>query len=79
MSIEQEKKLKQKGIKKIISALDNDECGRKGTKYLRKIFGEQNVIRWSYLKGIKDPGDMTYYSFNKMFNKTMKKFKEVNN
>lgn len=79
MSAEQEKKLKNKGIKKIISALDNDEYGRKGTKYLRQIFGEQNVIRWSYLKGLKDPGDMTYDSFMKMFNKTMKKFKEVKN
>lgn len=78
MSTEQEKKLKDKGITKVISALDNDECGRKGTKYLEKLFGKTNVYRWSYLKGLKDPGDMTYEMFKKMHSKTMRKLKEEN-
>lgn len=76
MSNEQIEKLRKKKINKIISALDNDECGVKGTKYLRKIFGENNVVRWSYLKGLKDPGDMTYEEFKRMHNKTMKKVEE---
>lgn len=73
MSDEQIKKLKNKGIKKVISALDNDECGRKGTSYLKRFF---EVERFCYLKGIKDPGEMTKENFTKMFNKTMNKLKE---
>lgn len=71
MSPQQIQKLKDKGITKVISALDNDDCGRKGTKFLQKHF---NVTRFAYLKGIKDPGEMTQESFNKMFKRTMKNF-----
>lgn len=71
MSSEQIKKLKDAGVTKVISALDNDECGKKGTKYLEKFF---DVTRFSYLKGIKDPGEMTQESFDKMFRRTMEKF-----
>lgn len=73
MSVEQEKKLKEKGITDVISALDNDECGKKGTKYLKTIF---NVTRFSYLKGIKDPGEMLEVKFKKMYSRTMKKYYE---
>lgn len=72
MSENQIQKLKDKGITKVISALDNDECGQKGTKFLEKYF---NVTRWRYLKGVKDPGDMTKESFVKMHKKTMEEFK----
>lgn len=75
MSKQQESKLKQAGIVKIISALDNDECGRKGTNYLKSIFGVDNVIRWKYLKGIKDPGEMESETFHKMYKKTMSEYK----
>ena len=68
MSPQQIQKLKDKGITKVISALDNDECGRKGTKFLEQHF---EVTRFKYLKGIKDPGDMTQELFDKMFKKTM--------
>ncbi len=71
---EQIDKIKQVGIKVIVSALDNDECGKKGTIYLKQVFSEQKgfkVIRWKYFKGIKDPGDMTKEQFNKMYNKTL--------
>ena len=73
MSGEQEKKLKEKGITHVISALDNDECGRKGTRYLKTIF---NVTRFSYLKGIKDPGEMSEEIFNKMYRRTMKIYRD---
>ena len=72
MSSEQIEKLKKKGIKKIISALDNDECGKKGTEFLKKHF---EVTRFAYLKGVKDPGEMTQKSFDKMFERTMGNFK----
>lgn len=65
---EQIQKIKDQKITTIISALDNDECGHKGTKYLCNFF---NVIKWKYLKGIKDPGEFTQESFTKMYNKTM--------
>lgn len=76
MSKEQEDKLKALGINHVISALDNDECGNKGTKYLRTIF--KKVTRFRYLKGIKDPGEMNQESFNKMYKKTMTDYKNNN-
>lgn len=72
MSKEQEDKLKSAGVKWIISSLDNDECGKKGTEYLRKIFNG-NVTRFCYMKGIKDPGEMTKDKFKKMYNKTLER------
>ena len=74
MSAQQKDKLSKSGVTKVISALDNDECGRKGTEYLKRIFGKQNVVRWCYLKGIKDPGDMEPDTFTKMYKKTMQKY-----
>lgn len=53
---EQIEKLKSKGINKIISALDNDEYGIKGTEYLAKYF---EVIRFPFPKNKKDPGEMS--------------------
>lgn len=73
MSRLQEKKLKQAGVTKIISALDNDMCGRRGTRYLQTIAGFE-VTRFRYLKGIKDPGEMTEEQFWRMHKKTMQDF-----
>lgn len=73
ITAQQIEKLKKAGIKKVISALDNDVCGKKGTKYLQTIF---ETIRFRYLKGIKDPGEMTQESFEKMHAKTIKLLKE---
>lgn len=75
MSREQEKKLRDAKVEYIISALDNDTCGKKGTEYLKSIFPSK-VIRFTYLKGIKDPGEMTKELFDKMYTKTMNKLKE---
>lgn len=72
MSYEQEKKLKSCGINHVVSALDNDECGKKGTKYLKSIF--KKVTRFTYLKGIKDPGEMSKELFDIMYKKTMIKY-----
>lgn len=73
MSAEQERKLKDKGITHVISALDNDECGRKGTKYLQTIF---DVTRFAYIKKVKDPGDMSEENFKKMYRRTMIKYRD---
>ena len=73
---EQIAKLKKAGIKFVVSALDNDDCGKKGTKYLQKHF---DVVRWPYLKGIKDPGDFTPETFKRMskkFERRLLKFEE---
>jgi len=75
MSQEQIQKLKGRGITKVISALDNDDCGKKGTKFLQKHF---EVTRFTYLKGVKDPGEMTQELFEKMLVRTMKNFKSNN-
>lgn len=73
MSSQQIQKLKSKGITRVISALDNDDCGRKGTEFLKRHF---DVTRFRYLKGVKDPGDMTQELFDKMLRKTMQEFNE---
>lgn len=73
MSDEQQKKLKDSGVKYIISALDNDEAGKKGTRFL-KTTGFK-VIRFQYLKGFKDPGEMNIEQFEKCYRRTMKIYK----
>lgn len=73
---EQREKLLNAGVKYFISALDNDECGRKGTDYLQRVFGSDNVVRWRYLKCVKDAGDMDSELFKRMYNKTMLKYNE---
>lgn len=78
MTKEQENKLKHSNVKYIISALDNDKCGRKGTEYLQTIFGSK-VIRFQYLKGIKDIGETDKKQFDKMYQKTLKLIKEKEN
>ena len=73
MSDQQEKKLKNAGVTHVISALDNDQAGKKGTKYLKTIF---KVTRFQYIKGIKDPGEMSDEVFNKCYRRTMKIYNE---
>lgn len=69
MTIPQEEALKNAGVECVISALDNDECGKRGTKYLKTRF--KNVIRFCYIKGIKDVGETNFQQFNKMYEKTL--------
>ena len=63
---EQIQKLKDKHIDYVVSVLDNDDCGKKGTIYLKKFF---KVIRWPYLKWLKDIGESTKEEFARMQNK----------
>ena len=74
MSDEQQQKLKDKGVKYLISALDNESAGKKGTMYL-KTTGFK-VVRFQYIKGIKDPGEMTKEQFIKCYRRTMKKYRD---
>lgn len=73
MTAEQIMKLKAAGIRHVISALDNDDCGRRGTRWLARHF---TVTRWSYLKGVKDPGDFTEETFSRMHARTMRRFRK---
>ena len=70
ITAEQIAKLKAKDITHVISALDADECGRKGTAYLRNFF---KVTEFQYPKGIKDAGDLDKKQFKIAFEKTKSK------
>ena len=74
MSREQEEKLRRSKVKFLISALDNDEYGKKGTEYLKSIF--KTVYRFKYLKGIKDVGESNNIQFAKMMKKTLKQIQK---
>ena len=65
-------KLKAKNITHVISALDSDECGRKGTAYLKNFF---EVTEFQYPKGVKDAGDLNKIQFDRAFRKTKEKLK----
>lgn len=73
MSNQQIQKLQQQGIRHVVSALDNDDCGRRGTEWLRKHFC---VTRFRYLKGIKDPADCDKKKFDKMYGRTMREYEK---
>lgn len=60
-------KLRARGVKTVISALDMDEPGRKGTDYLKNFF---EVVEFQFPKGVKDPGDLTEKQFKIAYNKT---------
>lgn len=75
MTREQVQKLRESGVKVVVSALDNDDCGRKGTRFLRTQF--PHVVRWKYLRGLKDPGDMTREQYERMAKRTMKEVREI--
>lgn len=66
-------KLRANGVKTIISALDTDAPGEKGTDYLNNFF---DVIRFEFPKGIKDPGDLTKEQFDKAYAITKRKYKK---
>jgi DNA primase len=66
------RKLKDDGVEVIISALDNDPCGIKGTKYISQFF---KTVRFAYPAGVKDPGDLSMALFQKSFIKTKRRLK----
>ena len=72
MTSEQIAKLKAKGITHVISALDTDECGRKGTTYLKNFF---DVTLFQYPKRVKDAGELTREQCKIAIKKTKAKLK----
>ena len=65
--------LNNKHITTVVSALDNDHCGEKGTELLKQYF---RVIRFPFPEGVKDPGEMT----EKQIQRAIKQVrKELNN
>lgn len=79
MSQQQFAKLKAAGVTHVISALDDDEAGKRGTQYLQVLFGRANVTRWCYLKGLKDPGEASGEQFKKMHDRTMARYRAQQN
>lgn len=63
ISDEQINKLKEKNIKTVISALDNDDSGKKGTEYLKKFF---QVIPIEFPNNEKDVGEMDRETIRKV-------------
>lgn len=54
------RKLKKAGVKSLICGTDNDEAGKKGFRYMKRIAPEVGFVvkRLRYPKGIKDMGDV---------------------
>lgn len=67
---EQIAKLKDKGIKRVISCLDNDEAGGRGTEELQRHF---KVKRLVLPYGVKDIAELENNELKKTINKLMKK------
>jgi DNA primase len=67
-------KLRARGVKTIISALDMDKPGRKGTDYLRNFF---DVVEFQFPKGVKDPGDLTEQQFEIAYRKTKRIYRKL--
>lgn len=74
ITAQQISKLKEQGVEYVISALDNDSCGNRGTEYLKQFF---KVIRFQYPKGVKDPGEMDQRTFDVANKKTKQMYKEA--
>lgn len=73
LSDEQLKKLQAKNIKTVVSVLDNDKSGIKGTELLKKYF---NVIRFDIPN--KDVGEMTKEQIKKSLKKVRREISEIN-
>lgn len=65
-------KLKARGVKTIISALDMDRPGREGTDYLRNFF---HVVEFQFPDGVKDPGDLNGEQFKTAYRETKKLYR----
>ena len=74
ISDEQVQKLKDKGVTTVVSALDNDKAGNKGTEYLKQFF---RVIRFDYPEGIKDAGEMSEQQLKTAIRRTRRAYKSA--
>lgn len=72
ISDEQVQKLKNKGVTTVVSALDNDKAGNKGTEYLKRFF---HVIRFDYPEGVKDAGEMSEQELKMAIRRTRRAYK----
>ena len=72
ISDEQVQKLKDKGVTTVVSALDNDKAGNKGTEYLKRFF---HVIRFDYPEGVKDAGEMSEQELKMAIRRTRRAYK----
>ena len=74
ISDEQVQKLKDKGVTTVVSALDNDSAGNKGTEYLKQFF---HVIRFVYPDGVKDAGEMSEQQLKTAIRRTKEDYKRA--
>lgn len=67
---EQLEKLKKAGVKTIICALDNDDAGSKGYKYLKRVcsINKLKLYRLRYPKSMKDMGDVSEATAERIVN-----------
>ena len=67
---EQLEKLKKAGVKTIICALDNDDAGNKGYKYLKRVcsINKLKLYRLRYPKSMKDMGDVSEVNAERIAN-----------
>ena len=67
---EQLEKLKKAGVKTIICALDNDDAGNKGYKYLKRVcsINKLKLYRLRYPKSMKDMGDVSEVTAERIVN-----------
>lgn len=67
---EQLEKLKKAGVKTIICALDNDDAGNKGYKYLKRVcsINKLKLYRLRYPKSMKDMGDVSKVTAERIVN-----------
>lgn len=67
---EQLEKLKKAGVKTIICALDNDDAGNKGYKYLKRVcsINKLKLHRLRYTKSMKDMGDVSEATAERIVN-----------
>ena len=70
ISVEQLEKLKKAGVKTIICALDNDDAGNKGYKYLKRVcsINKLKLYRLRYPKSMKDMGDVSEVTAERIVN-----------
>lgn len=67
---EQLEKLKKAGVKTIICALDNDDAGNKGYKYLKRVcsINKLKLYRLRYPKSMNDMGDVSEATVERIVN-----------
>lgn len=67
-------KLKALNITKVVSCLDNDKSGIKGTELLKKYF---DVVRFQFPEGVKDVGEMTESQLKRYLKLTWREYNEI--